>query len=122
MAKTAAEIYADLVRATEARPSPEPSRSLSERWSPGAGRFREDPFREQNETLAGILSFIEADDVVLDVGGGAGRYLPLALKCRRFVNVEPSAGMGAQFEAAVKDAGIANAEWLHSDWLGAEIE
>jgi len=122
MPLTAAEIYAGLVRATETRPSAEPSPSQSERWSPGASRFREDPFREKNETLDGVLSFIEPDDVVLDVGGGAGRYLPLALKCRRLVNVEPSAGMGAQFEAAVKDAKIANAEWLHSDWLGAQIE
>ena len=121
---TAAETYAELVRASQARgessnaPAP---RTLTDRWSPGAARFREDPFRE-NETLQALLSFIEPDDVVLDVGGGAGRYLPIALHCREFVNVEPAAGMGAQFEAAVKEAGVTNARWLQSDWFDADIE
>lgn len=117
---TAAEVYAELVRASQARGDNRAS-SLSERWSPGAARFREDPFRE-NETLQALLSFIRPDDVVLDVGGGAGRYLPLALHCKELINVEPAAGMGAQFEAAVKEAGISNARWLQSDWFDADIE
>jgi hypothetical protein len=29
--------------------------------------------------------------------------------------------MGIQFEAAVSEAGIHNARWLHSDWMDAEI-
>jgi SAM-dependent methyltransferase len=38
--------------------------------------------------------------VVVDVGGGAGRYsLPLASRCREVVNVDPSAAMGAAFAA-----------------------
>ena len=122
---TAAETYASMVRASrragrsESRPPRE--ENVSERWSPGASRFREDPFRE-NETLQALLSFIDPEDTVLDVGGGAGRYLPLAFHCKEFVNVEPAAGMGAQFEAAVKEAGISNARWLQSDWFEAEIE
>ncbi len=58
---------------------------------------------------------------MLDVGGGAGRYLPIAFRCREYVNVEPSPSMGAQFEASVHEAGIANARWFRSDWLGADI-
>jgi hypothetical protein len=122
---SAAEIYGQLVRASHARgesPSTTPARpNLSERWSPGAERFREDPFRE-NETLQSLLTFIQPNDVVLDVGGGAGRYLPIALHCRELINVEPAAGMGVQFEAAVKEAGIANARWLQSDWFDADIK
>jgi len=117
---TAAETYAELVRATEGA-GRQQERSISERWSPGASRFREDPFRE-NETLNALLSFIQPTDTVLDIGGGAGRYLPIAGRCERLINVEPSAGMGAQFEAAVKESGIKNAEWWHSDWIGADIE
>jgi hypothetical protein len=122
---SAAETYGQLVRASQARgaargESGSPS-GLSERWSPGAARFREDPFRE-NETLSALLAFIQPNDVVLDVGGGAGRYLPLALHCQELVNVEPAAGMGAQFEEAVRHAGIGNARWLQSDWFDADIE
>ncbi len=49
------------------------------------------------ETLA---SYIELNDVIVDVGGGAGRVsLPLALRCRELINVEPSRTMGAGFTA-----------------------
>jgi hypothetical protein len=127
---TAAERYAEMVRATDMARETEPRSGASreggesqggDRWSAGAERFREDPFRE-NETLTALLSFLQPDDVVLDIGGGAGRYLPLALRCREVINVEPSPGMGAQYEAAAREANISNARWLHSDWLGADIE
>src|SRR5215208_1784419 len=106
------EVFAAMVRATEAQAEAVTASrpSVSERWSRGSDRFREDSRRE-NETLDELLSYIEPDDVVLDVGGGAGRYLPLARRCREYVNVEPAAGMGAQFEAAVREAGIENARW-----------
>jgi hypothetical protein len=140
VAQSAAERYTEQVRAAEAHqqrvaasraaanppksPSESPGRSpdaQSDRWEARAARFREDPFR-QNETLTALLSFIEPTDTVLDVGGGAGRYLPVAMRCREFVNVEPSPSMGAQFEASVREAGITNARWLQSDWLGADIQ
>jgi hypothetical protein len=79
-----------------------------DRWQPGATRFREDPFRT-NPTIAALLSFINRGDVVLDVDGGAGRYLPLALHCTELINVEPSAAMGQQFEECVRDSTIHNA-------------
>src|SRR5215471_8150261 len=53
-----------------------------------------DPIRPLDPNLAVIASYIEADDVIIDVGGGAGRMsLPLALRCREVINVEPSATM-----------------------------
>jgi hypothetical protein len=124
MSPTAAEVFAAMVRSKEeqdsnaqdARPS-----TVSQRWSPSAARFREDPFRE-NETLEALLSFIEPHDVVLDVGGGAGRYLPIATRCREYVNVEPSAGMGSQFEQAVTEAGVKNARWQQDDWFDSQME
>ncbi len=41
-----------------------------------------------------IASYVRPDDVVVDVGGGAGRVcLPLALQCKEVLNIEPSPGM-----------------------------
>jgi hypothetical protein len=131
MAQSAAEHYTELVLAAEQHQQRSAaSRSgggrsaedggSSDRWQGCAGRFREDPFR-QDEKLTAMLSYIQPNDTVLDIGGGAGRYLPLALRCREYVNVEPSPAMGAQFEASVRDAGIGNARWLQSDWLGADV-
>ena len=60
--------------------------------------MRADPRRRLDPNLAVVASYIEADDVLIDVGGGAGRIsLPLALRCREVINVEPSptmAGVG----------------------------
>ena len=68
-----------------------------------------------------IASYIQTNDVVVDVGGGAGRVsLPLALRCREAVVVDPSPGMGAEFEASRREAGIANARRVQSDWLDAD--
>ena len=88
---------------------------------PLAQRFRVDPRRQLGSTESAIASYVEPEDVVLDVGGGAGRIaLPLALHCREVVIVDPSPGMRAQFEAAATEAGIANARFIQSDWLEAE--
>jgi hypothetical protein len=97
-----------------------PSEESADRWRAGAARFREDPFRA-HDTLQMLLSYITPSDTVLDVGGGAGRYLPLALHCREYVNVEPSPGMAAQFELSVREAGITNARCLQSTWAQADI-
>jgi hypothetical protein len=93
-----------------------------ERWDGAAVRFSADPRRAPDRNLQAIMDYVAAEDVVLDVGGGAGRYgLPLALHCREVVNVEPSQGMGRAFGAAAKGAGISNARWLGEPWETADI-
>lgn len=120
---TAAERYAAYVDAEDAQrqrvhggPPPE------DLWGgTTAQRFRGDPHRELDANLGATASYLEPGDVLIDVGGGAGRFsLPLALRCRQVINVEPSAGMGAQFQALAAEAGIANARFIHSDWLRAD--
>src|SRR3954451_19465194 len=54
--------------------------------------MKADPRRQHEPNLAIIASYVEPDDVIVDVGGGAGRIaLPLALRCREVINVDPSA-------------------------------
>ena len=90
------------------------------RWDNAAARFSADPHRKPESNLEAILAYIAPEHVVIDVGGGAGRYaLPIALRCKEVINVEPSQGMGEGFEASAKGAGITNARWIGADWLGA---
>lgn len=74
---------------------------LADRWGGAlAARFRLDRQRLLEPELALIGGYLVPDDVLLDVGGGAGRVsLPLVGRCREVVNVEPSLGMGAAIEA-----------------------
>ena len=116
---TSAEAYAARIDAVEAqRQRLFGSAADDDRWAgERARRFRVDPHRPLDASLAAVASYIEPDDVVIDVGGGAGRIgLPLALRCRELINVDPSEGMQAQFEAAVAEAGIGNARYILSEW------
>lgn len=84
---------------------------------PGHVLMRADPRRPLTPNQEAIAGFIEPDDVVVDVGGGAGRYsLPLALRCREVVNVDSSAAMGRAFLANAAAAEIANVRFIASDW------
>ena len=91
-------------------------------WGGASARqFRFDPRRELDRNMAAIASYVKSDDVVVDVGGGAGRVcLPLALQCKEVWNLEPSPGMGSEFESLAKEAGITNARLLPSNLAQAE--
>ena len=92
-----------------------------ERWGDAASGYRFDPRRALDRNLEILASYVDADDEVVDVGGGAGRIgLPLALRCRSLTNVEPSAGMARAFEEVASAATIGNARVVVSDWLSAE--
>jgi hypothetical protein len=89
-------------------------------WDRAAPRFRADPKRELSADAAEIAAYVRADDVFMDVGGGAGRYsLPIALRCKEAICVDPSKGMGDEFKASATEAGITNARFVQSDWLQA---
>jgi len=80
--------------------------------------MKADPRRPLDPNLEIIASYIQPDDVIIDVGGGAGRIsLPLALRCREVINVEPSVAMGAGFRANADQAGISSARLVEGDWL-----
>ncbi len=121
--RSAVAAYADRIDAVEEQRQrlsggPPPS----DRWGgPMARLFRADPRRELDAATAAIAAYLRPDDVLIDAGGGAGRIgLPLALRCREVINVEPSPGMGDEFESLAQEAGIGNARLIRKDWLDAE--
>lgn len=83
--------------------------------------FRFDPHRPLYPNLEVIASHLRPEDVLVDVGGGAGRVsLPLALRCREAIVVDPSPGMGAEFDACRRQAGITNARRVQANWMDAD--
>jgi len=105
---TAAQTYAaridavntQRVRIRDQETAPDP-------WGAAAALFRFDPLRELDANLDAIAAFVQPEDVLIDVGGGAGRVsLPLALRCCETITIEPSPGMKAVFESLAAEAGI----------------
>ena len=83
--------------------------------------MKADPLRPLDPNLAVIASYIDADDVIIDVGGGAGRMsLPLALRCREVINVEPSPTMAIGFRTNADGAGISNTRIIEGEWPDAD--
>jgi SAM-dependent methyltransferase len=90
-------------------------------WAGCAQSFKADPRRELDGVLAKIASYLRADDTLIDVGGGGGRMsLPLALRCRQVINIDPSPAMHEVFGNTASEARIANARFVQSGWLEAE--
>jgi SAM-dependent methyltransferase len=121
----AAETYATRVNAvleqrTRVR-GPQPPGDLFAGLPPNHPLLTADPRRAPEANLDVIAGYIYADDVIVDVGGGAGRFgLPLALHARELINVDPSAAMLAAFERNAQQAGITNVRAIHADWLDVE--
>lgn len=91
-------------------------RRRADHWADLAAEFRLDPHRTWDKNLEAIAGYLRPEDVLLDVGGGAGRVsLPLAGQVREVALAEPSESMRGQFIEARDEAGIANAR-VTSDW------
>src|SRR4030095_6268652 len=117
---TAAQTYAALIDAVHAqRRRLHGQQPAEDRFGgPVAQRFRAAPHRSLGATLQVVASYVQPDDVLIDVGGGAGRVgLPLALRCRQVINVDSSPGMLAEFESCAAQAGITNVRAVLADWL-----
>ena len=120
---TAADRFAALVDAfAEQQARRLGSANSGDPWTPRLARlFSFDPRRTLEPNLALVSQYLETEDVLVDVGGGAGRVsLPLALRCREAIVVDPSPAMGAEFEDRRRRAGIANARRIQADWMEVE--
>ena len=85
-----------------------------------AGLFRFHPRRTLTPNLDAVSQYLQPSDVFVDVGGGAGRVgLPMSLRCRELINVEPSPAMRAEFNASAAEAGVENARLVPDDWQDA---
>lgn len=117
---SAAETYAACVDAVLAQRTrlrgPEPA-GFRYSQPPDHPLMKVDARRPLEPNLAIIASYVEHHDVIVDVGGGAGRFsLPLALRCREVVNVDASDAMLAGFAANAQRAGITNARAIQANW------
>jgi SAM-dependent methyltransferase len=121
-ARTAADQYAARVDAVLAQRTrlrgPQPPGDLFAGLPADHPLMKADPRRPLDPNPEFIASYIAPDDVIIDVGGGTGRVsLPLALRSREVINVDPSVAMGAGFTANAALAGISNARVITGDWL-----
>jgi SAM-dependent methyltransferase len=115
-AQYAARVDAVLAQRTRLR-GPQPPGDLFAGLPASNPLLTSDPHRALDPGLELIASYVEPEDIIVDVGGGAGRVsLPLALRCREVINVETSAVMGAAFSANANRAGIGNTRVITSDW------
>jgi len=106
-------VAADLEQVNRCREVADPA----DFYAPVKDRFRMDPRRTDDETLNALVAVARADDVWLDVGAGGGRYaLPLALRVREVIAIDPSPSMlGALTEDAIA-AGIGNIKAIEARW------
>ena len=86
-------------------------------YAPVTQVFIADPRRTDDEVLDHVLPLARADDRWLDIGAGAGRYaLPLALRVREVIALDPSPGMLAALLEQTIEHGIANVRTVESRW------
>ena len=118
----AIEEYTALIDAAESQRDRLQGPIVADHWGGDtAKRFRDDPKRQMDDNYEILAAFVRPDDVFVDAGGGAGRFsLPMSLRCRQVINVDPSQGMGQEFKESAADAGIDNASFVLSDWLDVD--
>ena len=84
---------------------------------PGAGHFVDDPHRSGDAILDALDEIARPDETWLDIGAGAGRYaLPLALRVREVIAVDPSEGMLGELRDGMQRHGIGNVRVIHGRW------
>ena len=117
---TAAELesaWAERVRAN--REQVDLVREVPDRdfYAPVSSLFVADPRRTGEEALDELISFASPDERWLDIGAGAGRYaLPLALRVKEVIAVEPSASMRNALRTGKEEHGLDNVRIVAGTW------
>lgn len=89
----------------------------SDFYAPIASAFRADPRRTDDPALDALIEIASNEDTWLDIGAGAGRYaLPLALKAREVIALDPSSGMLKQLREGMEEHGVSNIRVVEGRW------
>ena len=86
-------------------------------YAPVSSMFKADPRRSDEPVLDALRALVQPGETWLDIGAGGGRYaLPLALRAREVIAVEPSDGMLAVLREGMAEHGISNVRMVQSTW------
>lgn len=112
--------WSDRVRANREQAERVRETEAGDFYAPVSSLFVADPRRTDEPVLDVLSALAEADATWLDIGAGAGRYaLPLALRVKQVIAVEPSAGMRRALHAGIDEHGIANVRVVPGRWPAA---
>ena len=112
--------WADRVRANREQAERVRETQTGDFYAPVSSLFVADPRRTGEPTLDVLQAAAGPDETWLDIGAGAGRYaLPLALKVRELIAVEPSASMRRALRTGLGEHGIGNVRVVASTWPAA---
>lgn len=117
------EAWAERVRANREQTLRLGETTTPDFYAPVAATFVADPRRRDEPALDALLALAKAGETWLDIGAGAGRYaLPIALRVRRVIAVEPSAGMRKALRTGMDEHGIENVYLVGAAWPDALLE
>ena len=109
--------WAERVRANRDQAERLRESTTGDHYAPISGLFVADPRRTGEPTLEMLLAMAGPDETWLDIGAGAGRYaLPLAMRVRQVIAVEPSPGMRRAMRAGIDEHGLENVRVIAGAW------
>jgi SAM-dependent methyltransferase len=109
--------WADRVRANRVQAERLRESESGDFYAPVSNLFVADPRRTGEAALDALRDMARPEDTWLDIGAGAGRYaLPLALRVREVVAVEPSGGMRRALRTGMAEHGIDNVRVVPGTW------
>jgi SAM-dependent methyltransferase len=110
-------VWSERVRANRDQAERLRESTTTDFYAPVSSLFVADPRRTDEPVLDVLLALAGPDSTWLDIGAGAGRYaLPLALRFRQVIAVEPSAGMRRALRAGLDEHGLRNVRVVPGTW------
>ena len=86
-------------------------------YAPVAGGFSADPRRTDEPLLNVLLDMVGPAETWLDIGAGGGRYtLPIALRAKAAIAVDPSPGMLGVMRESMRQHGVDNVSIVEGRW------
>ena len=109
--------WSDRVRANREQAERLRESTAGDFYAPMSSLFVADPRRTDEPVLDVLQALARPDATWLDIGAGAGRYaLPLALRVKEVITVEPSAGMRRALRTGIDEHGIDNVRVVPGTW------